>query len=507
MNSETAAIVAVYFLVLMAVGVWTSRKVNTSEDYIVAGRNLGFWVFTILIVACICSGMTLLGVSGLGYAAGWPTIWEQIFVPLSAAVCILLFGTKLHAIGSRWGYLTVQDYFAHRFYSQNGIRGISAVIGILVSLIYMVGQYVAISMVLSWLFDVPYTMALVISAVIVTIYVVMGGLYAVAWSNLIQGGMLIIGVLVVAPAVIASAGGLAHINAVLAGIDPNFVELWYPQMQPPYAGYAFATPAFLVSFFFLLTFGLASAPHVINNVFSARESRYFKWAPLVAFAIYVVVMYLIKITGFATRALVTEGLVALPTNVNNPPDYSFIVSAEYAFPSMIGIFVGVIVLAAVMSTTDRLMLTIGTYFSWDIYKRFLNPRATDRTITFVSRTAVAAAALVTLILAWKNPPDLLAWLIWMGIGLMLSCFVTPLFAGLYWRRATREGALFSMGLGLVGAIVAGYYGKFMAPLPVHFSMYGFLLSIAAMVVVSLLTARPSEDVLDDTMTGLYIRSK
>lgn len=491
----------------MAVGAWASRKVRTSEDYILAGRNLGFWVFTILIVACICSGMTLLGVSGLGYAAGWPTIWEQIFVPLSAAICILIFGTKLHAIGVERNYLTLQDYFAHRFYSQNGIRGLSAVTGILVSLIYMVGQYVAISMVLSWLFDIPYHTALLVSALIVTAYVIMGGLYAVAWNNLIQGIMLILGVLIVAPSIIHAAGGLTQINIILSSIDPNFVNLWYPQMDPPYAKYAFATPAFLVSFFFLLSFGLASAPHVINNVFSARDSSYFKWAPLAAFSIYVVVMYLIKMSGFAARALVNEGTLSLPTGVNNPADYSFIVSAEYAFPEVIGVFVGVIVLAAVMSTTDRLMLTIGSYFGWDIYRRFINPQAKDKTVTFVSRAAVATAALITLIMAWRNPPSLLAWLIWMGIGLMLTCYVTPLLAGLYWRRATREGALFSMGFGLAGALAAGYYHQFVAPLPVHFSLYGFLLSVAAMVVVSLMTEKPADNILEETKTGLYIRAK
>ncbi|MHC1630767.1 MAG: sodium:solute symporter family transporter [Methanotrichaceae archaeon] len=162
--------------------------------------------------------------------------------------------------------MTVQDYFTHRYYSQNSIRGISAVTGILISLIYMVGQYVAISMVLSWLFGVSYQTALVVSALIVTSYVIMGGLYAVAWNNLIQGCLLIIGVLIVAPVVISAAGGLAHIDTFLASIDPNYVKLWYPQMHPPYAKYAFATPTFLVSFFFLLSFGLASAPHVINNV-------------------------------------------------------------------------------------------------------------------------------------------------------------------------------------------------------------------------------------------------
>ena len=110
-------IIILYFVGLVAIGALASKKIKNSEDFLVAGRNLGFWTFTLLIVASICSGMTILGVAGLGYAAGWPSIWEQIFVPLSAAVCILFFGTKLHSVASRTGYVTVQDYFAHRFYS------------------------------------------------------------------------------------------------------------------------------------------------------------------------------------------------------------------------------------------------------------------------------------------------------------------------------------------------------------------------------------------------------
>ena len=112
--------------------------------------------------------------------------------------------------------------------------------------------------------------------------------------------------------------------------------------------------------------------------------------------------------------------------------------------------VAIIVLSAVMSTTDRLMLTIGSYVSWDVYKQFINKDASEKSITLLSRAAILVSTILTLWLAWSNPPELLAWLIWMAIGVMLACFVTPLFAGLYWRRATREGALASMIVGLVG---------------------------------------------------------
>ncbi len=160
-----------------------------------------------------------------------------------------------------------------------------------------------------------------------------------------------------------------------------------------------------------------------------------------------------------------------------------------------------------MSTTDRLMLTIGSYVAWDVYRQFLNPAASEKSITLLSRAAILASTILTLWLAWSNPPELLAWLIWMAIGVMLACFVAPLFAGLYWRRATREGALASMILGLVGVSAFSYYAKYVSSLPMHPSMYGFLISVAALVIVSLLTKKPSEKVLDETQTGLFIRPR
>ncbi|GLI46575.1 sodium:solute symporter family protein [Methanoculleus bourgensis] len=499
----TFVLIGLYFVVLIGIGSWASKKIHNTEDYILAGRSLGFWVFTILIICSVCSGMTLLGVSGFGYSSGWPGIWEQIFVPLAASFCIIVFGVKLHAVGKERGYMTVQDYLADRFESPRALRGLSAVSGIIVSLVYLVGQYTAISIVLVWLFGIPHWEALLISGVIITAYTVVGGLYAVSWTTLIQGGILILGVFLMAPFVIVSAGGLSHINTVLAGVDPNFVEPWFP--SPAYAPYAFATPEFLVSFGILLMVGLACAPHVINNVLAAKEARYFKWAPLVAFGIYGVVMFLVKFTGFAVRSLVEEGTIVLPATVN-AQDFAFISGVEYAMPNVaLWALFAVIVLAAVMSTTDRLMLTVGTMFAWDIYKNILRPSAPDKEVLLVSKVAVVVAAGSTLWLA-INPPPMLAWLIWMGIGVMLATFAVPLLAGLYWRGATKEGAIASMGLGLVAATVFGYWHQFVAPLPVHFSLYALVISALTMVVVSLVTASNSRDALDNTQTGWFIQS-
>ena len=494
----TAALVALYFIMLVGIGIWASKKINTMSDYVVAGRSLNFWVFTLLMIGSVCSGMSLLGVSGLGYRFAWPTIWEQLAVPLSIAFCIIFFGVKMQTVAKKSGYMTVQDYLAHRFESEKSLRGMSAMAGIVVSIIYLAGQYTAISIVLMWLFGLPHWIALLIGAAIVTMYTVIGGLYAVSWTTLVQGLMLILGVLIMAPLVIMTAGGFTHINEVMAAVNPTNVDPWVTGAT------AVFTPEYIVSFALLLTIGLACAPHVINNILCAKDVKYFKWAPLIAFGIYAVVMFLLKFAGFAGIVLVNDGIIQLP-NVPNAQDFIFIYGVQAAMPNMFlwGIL-AVIVLAAVMSTTDRLMLTVGTYFSWDIYKKILKPDAPDNQVLLVSQISVFVTAAVTLLLA-LNPPDMLVWLIWAGIGIMFSTFAIPLLAGLYWRRATREGALVSMALGLIASLVFGGISYFkLAKLPMHFSFYAFVIAVVTMILVSLMTRPTSEKVLDETMTGWYI---
>ena len=272
-----------------------------------AGRSLGFWLFTLLIVCSICSGMTLVGTSGFGFASGWPGIWEQIFVPLSAAFCIIFFGSKLNRIGRKSGCMTIVDYFSLRYENKRELRALSALASIAVSLVYLVGQYTAISIVLIWAFGLEHWQALLIAGVIITAYTVIGGLYAISWTGLIQGLILIFGVLLVSPFILTYAGGLEHINTVLATLDPNLVLPWFPSGSV--AAYAYCTPEYLFSFGVLLIVGLACAPHVLSNVFAAKKTSYFKWAPMVAFLIYLVIMLLVKLCGMAVRSMEADGLL------------------------------------------------------------------------------------------------------------------------------------------------------------------------------------------------------
>ncbi|HJK66650.1 MAG TPA: sodium:solute symporter family protein, partial [Methanocorpusculum sp.] len=313
-------LILMYFALLLGIGVWAAKRIKNSEDYILAGRSLGFWIFVLLLITSICSGVTLIGGSGMGFTYGWPSIWDQIFVPLSAVFCIVFFGSKLNLIGKKQGIVTLEDYFSLRYENNRELRTISAVIGILVSLVYLVGQYTAISIVLVWLFGMEHWQALLIAAAIITTYTILGGLYAVSWTGMVQGLILIFGMLIFAPMIVMYAGGLEHINTVLAAIDPNFVMPAFPER---YAAYAYITPEIIFSFGVLLVVGLACAPHVVSNVLAVKDVRFFRWAPLIAFAVYLTISMLVRFSGMGVRTMVEEGTVVLP-DVTNAADYSFV---------------------------------------------------------------------------------------------------------------------------------------------------------------------------------------
>ncbi len=490
----------VYFGILLVIGFWAARKIQNFDSYLVADRNLGFWVFTILMVASLSSGMALLGAAGLSYAYGWPSICDQIFVPCSLVVVLCFFGPKLHRIARRYRHLTLQDYFAHRFESPKLVRGVSGLAVVIISLIYLVGQYTAIGITLQRILGVSYPMGLIIGAVLVTIYVFLGGLYAVSWTTLMQGSILVIGVLAMGPVIVSRAGGLTKINSVLASIDPLLLRAAHPQQYPPASPEAIFTPLFIVSFAFLVCLGLSCAPHVINNVLAARKNSYFRWSPLAAFLILSLFHHVVKWVGLAARSMAQEGKMFLPEGVANPTDYTFIIATESLFGPMLQSFFAVLVLAAVMSTTDRLLLTIGGSCSWDLFRNLWKPEAPTGQIMWISRISVVVAAIVSLILA-LYPAELLAWLIWMGIGVMLAVFAAPLLGGLFWKRANGAGALAAMLVGLASALIFGYVDQFVVKLPFHFSFGPFILASLSLVVFSLAGKKPSQGVLDQTETG------
>ena len=483
----TFTILSSYFLLLLCLGAWASRHGSDLADVVVARRRVSPLGLVFLLTGATLSGMTVLGVAEVGYRSGWPTIWESLSVPLGLVVCLLVLGRRLRRADGGAGDLTVQDYLARRYDSPRTLRGIAAIVGIIVCFFYLIAQYHVCMVVLGRILGIPPRAALATTALIAMSYVTMGGLSAIRRTSAVQAVILLVGAVVIAAFVLKAAGGLGQVNDVLrgevarGGLEPGFVGLSYPQTHPPDPGYAVFTPLYLVSFCVMLVFGIATAPHVISSVYATAGNRRFLPAAIGAFAASAVVLVGFKLVGLAAKSMEIAGTL----RVGSPREV-LIDASLHSLPGWLTALPALIALAAVMSTSDRLLLTLGSYFSLDVYKTWLRPAARDRELTLVIRVAVVAAACGSVLLAaWHA--QALSWLVWQALGMALAGLAAPLLGGLYWRRATRAGAVAATVVGFGAAVALVVAERCGAVFPVRCSFLAFALSCLTLVVVSLFT--------------------
>lgn len=491
----------VYLTIMMVVGIVASKRVRTISDFVNAGGRLGFWVFSLLMVASLVSGMTALGVAGLGYVAGYTTWWEQLAVPLSLSLSVLLFGIKLNKLSKEKGILTVQDFLAMKFNNDRSARLISAIFSAFVSAVYLIGQYVAIGIIFKTVLGWDYRLGILVSLIVTLAYVVAGGLIAVSWTSFIQGLIVVVGLVSSSIIIVNNLGGLENINRTLGAITSGpfagvLDKLWGPWNAP------LVSPMFLFTLFGLtVPLGLAVAPHIINNVMALKDARKAHILPLTLFVLGFLLLSSAKIIGIAGRAAEAQGLIKLPEHPilagSKLTDAIFPVLAEKLLPPALYMGVAIVVLAAVMSTTDRLLLTFGVNMAYDIYHNVF-AKTDPRKVNLVNRLSIVSIGIITAYLA-LSPPPLIAWLIWLALGIMFSTWFPALTASLYWKGATKQGVIGGMIIGFLATLIVGYISA-KPPLglgvnltflgaPIYFPVVGFIISTISLVIISLATRK------------------
>ena len=493
----TYIILAAYLSLMAIIGFVASKHIKSISDFVNASGNLGFWLFSLLMVGSLVSGMTALGVAGLGYLTGYSTWWEQLAVPLSLAISVLIFGEKLNKIARENGILTIQDYLAYRFGDSKALRTLSALLSAFVCAVYLVGQYIAIGIIFKVVLGLDYRLGIVLSLIITLAYVIMGGLIAVSWTSFIQGIIVLFGLAFSSAIIIHELGGLVRVNTVLSEISNGPFSQYLVKPWGPWNTYL-VSPLFLITLFGLtVPLGLAVAPHIINNVMALKQSRRTYWLPFTLFVLSFILLSSAKMIGIAGRVAEHLGLIELPKHPiilgSKFTDTVFPILAMKLLPPYASAILIVVVLAAVMSTTDRLLLTLGVNIAYDIFRNVLKV-SSEGVVKNVCRISIVLAGFITAYLA-MYPPQLLAWLIWLALGIMFSTWFPALTASLYWDKVTEKAIVSSMICGFVSTLMLGYVcGK--PPLglgvtltflnaPIYFPVLSFLLSTLCLIVVSL----------------------
>jgi solute:Na+ symporter, SSS family len=410
----------VYSLAVVGLGLWSARFVKTSSAFFVAGRSLGpGLIFSSMLAANIGAGSTI-GAAGLAYRDGISAWWWVGSAGLGSFVFAFWVAPKLWSLAREHDFFTTGDFLEHRYNA--AVRGLATALVAVGSLVLLAGQLIAGAAIITVVTGAPRWVGSLAGGAMMTIYFTAGGLLGSAWVNTLQMFVMLAGFLFALPFVLGAAGGL---EATFAAVPPWFGDITYS--SGPGSGWtllALTGPAFIISP------GLIQKAYGGASPSAVRRGVALNAVALLAFAFMPVLL------GIVGRALIP--------GIENRDSVLPLVLTQ-----LLPAWLGALALAAVFSTEvdtcDTILFMLSTSASKDLYKRFINPDASDARLLTVGRLAAVVGGAVGVLLSIWLLTVLDALRIFYSL-LVVTMFV-PVLGGLYTRRAGPAAAL--------AAIVAG----------------------------------------------------
>ena len=434
-NLTVTVIVVLYLLVMLFIGWWSSKRITSNTDFMVAGRRLGPFLMAGTLAATEIGGGSSLGVVQQGMQNhGISAAWYIITMGL-AFVILTFLAPKFRAATVK----TVPEYFRRRYGKSAGL--VTAIIMLLPLIGLTAGQFIASSVILSTMLGISYKIAVIIVAVVVTIYSIMGGLWSVTLTDFIQVFLIIIGMIIAVPFAMNLAGGWDN---VVANVPAETFDM--------FKGYS---PMAVVSLTIMYVATFTVGQEAVSRYYAARDGKAAKQGSILAAIINFVYAFIPAILGVITLALINMGKF-------NAEDFAD-VGARYALPvlameSMPAIICGLLfagIISATMSSSDSDLLGAGSIFANDIYRAVLKPDASSEEVMKVTKIVMAIVGVVSMFIALFNTSSL--------VTLLMFCFTLraagaffPYVLGHYWSGASLAGTIASL---ISGSIVVVYLEK------------------------------------------------
>lgn len=418
-----------YSGILIGVGLWLGRRVGTARSFFVAERGLGAGLlFATILAANIGAGSTV-GAAALGYRDGLSAWWWVGSAGVGTLALAFWVGPRIRRVARDHDLLTVGDYLEWRYGSR--LRLLVTALLWVATLTILAAQLVAVAALLEAVAGIDFVVGCIAGGVVMTVYFTAGGLFSSAWVNLVQLVVLITGFLIAVPWVLADAGGWP---GLVAAAPPR--ADWLRFFQGGVSGW---------NYLFLLAPSFIVSPGLLQKVYGARDDRAVRWGvglsgvALLAFAALPVLL------GMAVR-------VWEPELAN--PNLALPLVLAVALPATVGSLGLAAVFSAEISSADAILFMLSTSLSEDLYKRFVAPWATDRSLLRVARAGAIAGGVLGTALAIALGSVIESMTYFYSI-LGVSLFV-PVIAGLYCRRAGEREALGAVLAGVGGYLVARY---------------------------------------------------
>lgn len=507
-NLEIFITMCCYMTVVIGIGLFFAKRANeNSDNYFLGGRSLGPWVAAMSAEASDMSGWLLMGLPGVAYWCGLSdAAWTAIGLFIGTYINWRIVAKRLHSYSIVAGdSITIPDFLSNRYKEKNKIiMTISALFILVFFTVYAASCFVTVGKLFSSIFGLPYLTMMIAGAVFVIVYTFLGGFLAESTSDFMQGIVMIIALAMVLVTSVIYAGGPAAIINNLKDI-PGFLTFFgiaSPTVtdgvqQVSSNGAALFGDAGTYGFLTIIStlswgLGYFGVPQVLLRFMAIRKHSEIKKSRRIATTWCGISLAAAVLIGLIGRAIYPTSLLT-----NSSAESIFITMSTNLLPSLLAGLAMAGILAATISSSDSYLLIAASAFSKNIFQGIVKKDATDKQVMKVSRIILLIVALVGVVIALDETSIIFTVVsfAWAGFG---ATFGPIMLFSLFWKKTTRQGAIAGM---LSGGIMVFIWKLVLKPMGGVFGIYellpAFLVSCIVIIIVSLLTKEPSEEVKNE----------
>jgi solute:Na+ symporter, SSS family len=480
-------LLAVYLAVVVAMGVWGMRKTSTIGDFFLGSRSIGPWVSALAYGTTYFSAVIFIGFAGkLGWKFGLNVLWIAVGNSLFGALAAwLVLGRRTRRMTQNLGAMTMPELLEAR-YGGSLVKVLGALIIFVFLLPYSASIFKGLSHLFEAVFNLPYDWALVIMIGITGLYLILGGYFAITITDFFQGIVMIVGAALMIGIMLGRAGGVpqAFANAAAA----------YQAHVPAAAHPSLMYVVMLASLVFMTSFGTWGLPQMVQKFYAVKNEKVITRAAVVTLVFSAVIAGAAYLNGALTHVFVQ----APPSLPGGGPDWDRLIPdiITTTLPGWLMAIILLLVLSASMSTLSSLVLVSASAIAIDLYAGGRKDRKGSLALI---RALSGVFIIVSFVIArWQLA--VIVTLMSLSWGVVAGAFMAPFLYGLYWKRATRAGALAGMVTGAaLGVVLFFLLGPDNSPIAASIAM---IVPFGVVPLVSAFTPAPSAELLAKAFDGV-----
>jgi sodium/proline symporter len=477
-----------YFAILFLIGYFASKRIKNTEDYYVGGKKLGYWVVAFSARATGESAWLLLGLTGLGAMVGVSAFWVVLGEVLGVSISWFFMAKKFKYLSDKYNSITIPDYLVSRFKStSHTLRVVAATALSLFVIIYVSAQIDATGTAFESFLGWNYFAGAILGFFIVLAYIFSGGFVAVAWSDLFQGLIMLIGLVLLPIVAFFSIDSSVSITQELLKLDPSFLNIWGT------GGFNLLNLATILGFAFI-GLGFMGSPQLFIRFMAIKNTDEIKKGRWVAVVFTLLTDACAVLIGIYGRYLLTSLSDDPESVLGNGAQNVLPLLVEKVMPlALIGVYIAA-VLSAIMSTIDSLLVMASSAISRDFYQQIFKPQKTETELAKINRVITLIMALLALIIAMivsvSSPTRTVFWFVIFGWSGIAATFCPTIILSLFWKKFTEKGAIAAMITGFLAIPLFKFGMTSLDGLGVYFEKLGelgpsFFLALVIGIVVSI----------------------